>query len=50
MEKIAREQYGIKNPADLIGKSNKLQQAEPIELYLEIGQKARENMKKYEEQ
>lgn len=50
MEKIAREQYGIKNPSDLIEKSNKLQQTEPIELYLEIGQQARENMKKYEEQ
>lgn len=50
MKKIAREQYGIHDPSDLIQTSNKLQKHKPIELYVKIAEQARENMKEYENQ
>lgn len=46
-ERIAREEYGIENPDQLLNNTNKTQDRKIGDVYFDIGQKALENIKWY---
>ncbi len=50
IKSISRDEYGIDNREDLIQKANETQDDKILRLYVEIGQKALNNMGKYEKE